>query len=83
MKDVLASQVALVTGGGSGIGLSIARQLGLHGARLAIFGRTKEKLESAAASLRKDGVKDVLVITGDVRKLEVRIPRERIVDGGD
>jgi NAD(P)-dependent dehydrogenase (short-subunit alcohol dehydrogenase family) len=68
--DVVGGQVVLVTGGGSGIGLAIALQLGLHGAHVAIFGRTKEKLEAAAASLRSSGVKEVLCLVGDVRKLE-------------
>jgi NAD(P)-dependent dehydrogenase (short-subunit alcohol dehydrogenase family) len=49
--DILAGQVALVTGGGSGIGLATARELGRAGARLVLCGRTREKLEAAAAEL--------------------------------
>jgi len=37
--DCLAGKVALVTGGGSGIGFEIATQLGKHGARVAVMGR--------------------------------------------
>ncbi|MGN6516031.1 MAG: SDR family NAD(P)-dependent oxidoreductase [Rhizomicrobium sp.] len=39
---------ALVTGGGSGIGLAIARALGASGWRVTILGRNKEKLAAAA-----------------------------------
>jgi hypothetical protein len=34
-----AGQVALITGGGSGIGFEIARQLGRHGAAVVVMGR--------------------------------------------
>ncbi|HVV88466.1 MAG TPA: SDR family oxidoreductase [Kofleriaceae bacterium] len=43
--------VALVTGGGSGIGLATAGELARLGARVAICGRTPEKLEAARAEL--------------------------------
>lgn len=42
---------ALVTGGGSGIGLYIARELLALGANVAICGRNEEKLKRAAADL--------------------------------
>ena len=48
---IFQDQVALVTGGGSGIGLATARELARLGARVAICGRTPEKLEAAAAEL--------------------------------
>jgi NAD(P)-dependent dehydrogenase (short-subunit alcohol dehydrogenase family) len=44
-------QVALVTGGGSGIGLTTAIELARLGARVAICGRTPEKLETARAEI--------------------------------
>ncbi|MEH6802387.1 SDR family oxidoreductase [Rhodococcus erythropolis] len=43
----------LVTGGGSGIGLGIARSLVAAGAHVTICGRNKEKLEAAADSIRQ------------------------------
>jgi NAD(P)-dependent dehydrogenase (short-subunit alcohol dehydrogenase family) len=46
-----AGQVAIVTGGGSGIGLATARELLRLGARVAICGRDAAKLATAAADL--------------------------------
>jgi citronellol/citronellal dehydrogenase len=44
-------QVAIVTGGGSGIGLACARELVRLGASVAICGRTQDKLDTAASEL--------------------------------
>jgi NAD(P)-dependent dehydrogenase (short-subunit alcohol dehydrogenase family) len=64
--DLLKGQVAIVTGGGTGIGLAIARRLGELGARIAIGSRNSEHLESGAAALRRAGV-DPLAVQIDVR----------------
>ena len=48
--DSLAG-VALVTGGGRGIGASIARELADAGMRVAVTGRTPETIESIAAEI--------------------------------
>jgi gluconate 5-dehydrogenase len=52
----LAGRVALVTGGGSGIGFAIARGLARAGARVAINGRNRDKLDAAAAKLADEGI---------------------------
>lgn len=44
----LEGQTALVTGGGSGIGLAIAKCLAASGARVIIAGRRREMLDAAA-----------------------------------
>lgn len=48
----LSGKVALITGGGSGIGLGIARVLGEKGARLALAQRRLKMAEQAAEQLR-------------------------------
>ena len=46
--DRLDGQVALVTGGGRGIGAGIARELAAAGAKVAVAARTKEQVEQVA-----------------------------------
>lgn len=47
-------QLAVITGGGQGIGLACARALGEAGARLAILERDGERGEAAASQLRAE-----------------------------
>ncbi len=63
----LDGKVALITGGGSGIGTAIAQRFVADGARVCITGRRKEMLEKVAGSLPKD---KVAVCVGDVSKFE-------------
>jgi 3-oxoacyl-[acyl-carrier protein] reductase len=55
MKMDLAGQVALVTGGGRGIGRSIALALSKAGARLFLTARSGRELEGVAAEIRAGG----------------------------
>jgi NAD(P)-dependent dehydrogenase (short-subunit alcohol dehydrogenase family) len=65
MTDRLRDKVAVVTGGGTGIGKSIAVLFAREGARVSICGRTPETLEETAGLIRRDGG-DVLAIRCDV-----------------
>jgi 3-oxoacyl-[acyl-carrier protein] reductase len=56
--------VALVTGGGRGIGASIARELADAGMRVAVSGRTAERVEAVAAEIGG------LALVGDVSRRE-------------
>jgi NAD(P)-dependent dehydrogenase (short-subunit alcohol dehydrogenase family) len=68
-SDLLKDQVAVITGGGTGIGLAIAKRLGSLGARIAIASRNSANLETGCAALRESGV-DALAVQLDVRKIE-------------
>lgn len=48
---ILRDQVAIITGGGSGIGLATAHEMVRIGARVVICGRTQAKLDAAKAEL--------------------------------
>ena len=52
---LFARQVVVVTGGGSGIGRCTAHELVSLGARVALVGRKREKLEAVAAELAQQG----------------------------
>jgi meso-butanediol dehydrogenase / (S,S)-butanediol dehydrogenase / diacetyl reductase len=60
----LEGKVALITGGGTGIGEALARRFVAEGATVCITGRRGEKLEEVASCLR-DG--SCHAIAGDVR----------------
>ena len=58
----LKDKTAIITGGGSGIGLATARAFCKEGAKVILFGRRKEKLVSAANELGDS----VLIVQGDM-----------------
>jgi 2,4-dienoyl-CoA reductase [(3E)-enoyl-CoA-producing], peroxisomal len=67
--DLLAGKVALVTGGGTGIGLGIASTLVAAGAEVAIASRKLEHLEPAAEELRAGGTR-VSAVEVNVREAD-------------
>lgn len=77
---MLENQVAIITGGGTGIGASAAERFVREGASVVIVGRRHEKLEETAR--RIDRPKCVAVVPGDVSEAStstaaIRMARER------
>jgi citronellol/citronellal dehydrogenase len=70
-KGLFDGHIAIVTGGGSGIGLATARSLGELGAKVAICGRNPEKLASAETWLREQvpGI-ELFATTCDIREVD-------------
>lgn len=71
----LTGKVAIVTGGGQGVGLGIARMFASEGATLVITGRHKEKLKGVVPELEALGAQ-VATCAGDTR---LRADAERAV----
>jgi len=67
---LFAEQVCIVTGGGSGIGLHVAKVLLHLGARVAICGRTVEKLDAAKKELEAHtaSADNILAASCDIRE---------------
>lgn len=63
-------RVAIVTGGGTGIGYATARQLAKLGASIVIASRGAEELEAAAAMLREESGGPVIAVPTDVKSEE-------------
>src|SRR5687767_15903481 len=68
-RTMLKDRVAVVTGGGTGIGLAVAKRLGALGARIVIGSRNSANLESGSAELRHAGL-DALIVQVNVRNPE-------------
>jgi NAD(P)-dependent dehydrogenase (short-subunit alcohol dehydrogenase family) len=54
-EGALRDRVALVTGGGSGLGRAIALELGRLGAKVAVVGRRREPLDGTVGNLLGEG----------------------------
>ncbi|MCJ1340302.1 hypothetical protein MMC09_005596 [Bachmanniomyces sp. S44760] len=59
-------KVALVTGGGSGIGLMCVQALAVNGAKVYITGRSEDKLEAAVKSHGQNISGKIIPVTGDI-----------------
>ena len=68
-KELLKGKSIIITGGGTGLGKSMATRFAELGANLVITSRRQEVIDSTAEELRKYGTK-VLAITCDVRDPE-------------
>jgi meso-butanediol dehydrogenase / (S,S)-butanediol dehydrogenase / diacetyl reductase len=67
MEGRLSGKVALITGGGTGLGAEFAKRFVAEGAKVVITGRRKELLDKVAEGLPAGSV---LVFQGDVSELE-------------
>ncbi len=63
---LFANHHVFITGGGSGINLGIAKNFAALGAKVSICGRSRERLDGAAAELRAMGA-EVFAQSADVR----------------
>lgn len=80
-SDTLQDQTILITGGGSGLGLEMAKKFTSLGANIAICGRTQSKLENAAKEIRAEGDGEVQTYVCDVRNYDhVKEMMDEIVD---
>lgn len=67
--EALKGRVALITGGGSGIGFGIAKAFAQAGARLVLASRNTERLDSAIRELKSMGA-EAIAVHADVRNYE-------------
>ncbi|PYH72014.1 SDR family NAD(P)-dependent oxidoreductase [Aspergillus vadensis CBS 113365] len=63
-------KVALITGGGSGIGLMATQALATNGAKVYITGRTQEKLDRVASLYNKNISGEIIPIVSDITSKE-------------
>lgn len=77
----LSGKTALVTGSTQGIGLAIAEALAGSGARVAVNGRTAEKVQAAVAKVEGDVVGVAVDVTTEdgVRQLQDQLPEVDIL----
>ena len=75
MADEL-SGVALVTGGGRGIGASVARELASAGMRVAVSARTREQVEEVAGEIGGLAVVADVSSPGDAEAMVGEVERE-------
>ena len=76
--EQLAGTIALVTGGGRGIGRAIALAFAAHGSHVALTGRTPATLEAVAQEIQGLGGKALPLACDVTRKQEVEAARSKI-----
>lgn len=62
---ILTGRNALITGGGRGIGRSIALALAAEGAKIAVTARTRAEIDAVAAEALDKGAPQALAVTAD------------------
>jgi NAD(P)-dependent dehydrogenase (short-subunit alcohol dehydrogenase family) len=82
MTDSLQAKIAVVTGGGRGIGLAIARVFSGAGYQIVIMGRSQARLEAAASELKQgSGVQPLPCDVTDPAAVDKAFRRIREIHG--
>jgi NAD(P)-dependent dehydrogenase (short-subunit alcohol dehydrogenase family) len=74
----LAGKVAIVTGAGTGIGRAIALAMAREGAKIALLGRRKDKLDEAVAEIRAnivgagDGIETTAIVCDITKSIDTK-----------
>lgn len=72
MQPDLSGQVAVVTGGGRGIGRAVARSLASAGAKVAVAARTEEEIQAVADEIAAAGGEALAVLTDLADETSIR-----------
>jgi NAD(P)-dependent dehydrogenase (short-subunit alcohol dehydrogenase family) len=80
MAGRLAGQVAIVTGGGQGIGAAISRRYAEEGASVVIAQRTRQTAERHAQEIRESGGRAIAVRADVTRREDLERTVEHAVD---
>jgi NAD(P)-dependent dehydrogenase (short-subunit alcohol dehydrogenase family) len=65
LGEVMATEVAVVTGGGGGLGRNVSTDLALRGVPVVVTGRTQETLDETVAAVKAVGG-EAIALAGDV-----------------
>jgi len=80
---ILKGKNVLVTGGGSGIGLAIAKKCLQEGAKVVITGRNSSKLAKAKADIDSLFLETMVWDISDLSQIDENIARTKAILGGD
>ena len=65
--DLLENKTIIITGGGSGVGKSMATRFGELGANLVLTSRRQEVLDEAAREINNETGSEILTVATDIR----------------